>query len=53
VRDRRHWLHAHRDGTAAFTVLASTHERALELVPLAAPQKHAVDVPIDPGAFAD
>jgi uncharacterized protein len=33
-------------------VLASTHERALEIVPLAALQEHAVDVPADPGPLA-
>ena len=47
------WLRAHEDGAAAYTVLASTHERALELVPLAALQEHAVDVPTDPRAFGD
>jgi uncharacterized protein (DUF2237 family) len=45
------WLRAHRDGVAAPVVLASTHERALEFVPLAALQEHAVDVPADPGAL--
>ena len=45
------WLRAHRDGVAAPVVLASTHERALESVPLAALQEHAVDVPADPGAL--
>ena len=39
------WLRAHYDGTAAPVVLASTHERALEIVPLAALREHAVDVP--------
>jgi uncharacterized protein (DUF2237 family) len=29
------WLRAHHDGAAAYVVLASTHERALEVVPLA------------------
>jgi uncharacterized protein len=47
------WLRAHNDGAAAYTVLASTDERALELVPLAALREHAVDVPTDPGPFAD
>jgi uncharacterized protein (DUF2237 family) len=42
------WLRAHRDGAAAFVVLASTHERALEIVPLEALQEHAVDVPSHP-----
>jgi uncharacterized protein (DUF2237 family) len=43
------WLRAYNDGAAAYLVLASTHERALELVPLAALEQHAVDVPSDPG----
>ncbi len=45
------WLRAHEDGVAAYVVLASTHERALDLVPLAALQEHAVDVPADPGSL--
>ena len=32
-------------------VLASTHERALEIVPLEALRENAVDVPVDPGAL--
>ena len=47
------WLRAHQEGAAAFVVLASTNERALELVPLEALREHAVDVPSDPGALAD
>jgi uncharacterized protein (DUF2237 family) len=47
----RNWLRAHEDGAAAFVVLASTHERALEIVPLAALREHAVDVPETPGAL--
>ena len=43
------WLRAHEDGAAAYVVLASTHERALDVAPLAALQEHAVDVPRDPG----
>ncbi|GMQ86722.1 MAG: DUF2237 domain-containing protein [Acidimicrobiia bacterium] len=43
------WLRAHRDGVAAPVVLASTHERALEMIPLVALREHAVDVPADPG----
>jgi len=39
------WLRAHEDGAAAFVVLASTHERALQIVSLAALREHAVDVP--------
>ncbi len=41
------WLQAYEDGAAAPVVLASTHERALEIVPLPALQEHAVDVPPD------
>jgi uncharacterized protein (DUF2237 family) len=45
------WLRAHEDGAAAYVVLASTHERALEIVPLTVLREHAVDVPADPGAL--
>ncbi len=45
------WLQAHMDGAAAYVVLESTHESALEIVPLDALQEHAVDVPPDPGAL--
>jgi uncharacterized protein (DUF2237 family) len=45
------WLRAHDDGAAAPVVLASTHERALEMIPLSALQQHAVDVPEDPGTL--
>jgi uncharacterized protein (DUF2237 family) len=41
------WLQAYQDGVAAPVVLASTHERTLELVPLEALTTHAVDVPGD------
>lgn len=41
------WLQAYQDGAAAPVVLASTHERALDLVPLELLQEHAVDVPGD------
>jgi uncharacterized protein (DUF2237 family) len=47
------WLRAHLDGAAAPVVLASTHERALEVIPLDALREHAVDVPPDPGSLAD
>ena len=43
------WLRSHHDGAAAYVVLASTHERALEIVPLEALREHAVDVPVGPG----
>ena len=44
------WLRAHEDGVAAYVVLASTHERALEFVSLAALRDYAVDVPEAPEA---
>lgn len=43
----RNWLRAYDDGCAAPVVLAATHERTLGIVPLAALQQHAVDVPDD------
>jgi uncharacterized protein len=43
----RNWLRAYEDGAAAFVVLASTNERALEIVPLDALRELAVDVPAD------
>lgn len=43
------WLRAHEDGCAAPVVMASTHERTLDVVPLAALRKFAVDVPDNPG----
>jgi uncharacterized protein (DUF2237 family) len=46
------WLRAYEDGAASYVVLASTHERALEIVPLQALQEHAVDVPSDAGGLA-
>jgi uncharacterized protein (DUF2237 family) len=45
------WLRAHIDGAAAPVVLAATHERATDIVPLAILREHAVDVPADPGAL--
>ncbi len=45
------WLRAHEDGAAALVVLASTHERALDIVPLEALREHAVDVPPDAGTL--
>ena len=41
------WLQAYRDGAAAPVVLASTNERALEVIPLSVLRDHAVDVPPD------
>jgi uncharacterized protein len=45
------WLRAHEDGAASYVVLASTNERALDIVPLDALREHAVDVPADPGSI--
>jgi hypothetical protein len=47
----RNWVRAHLDGCAAPVVLASTHEAALEIVPLQVLQQHAVDVPGDLSAL--
>jgi len=47
----RNWLRAYEEGAAAYVVLAATHERALDIVPLEALREHAVDVPADPGAL--
>jgi uncharacterized protein (DUF2237 family) len=41
------WVQAFQDGVPAPVVLASTHERALEVIPLRVLQAHAVDVPDD------
>lgn len=45
------WLRAHQAGVGAYVVLAATHERALELVPLEVLEEYAVDVPTDPGSL--
>lgn len=47
----RNWLLAYGDGLAAPVVLASTHERTLDVVPLEALREHAVDVPDDLGGL--
>ena len=47
----RNWLRAHLDGVAAPVVLAATHERALDIVPLDVLREHAVDVPEDPSSL--
>jgi uncharacterized protein len=41
------WLQAHNDGMATPVVLAATHERALEIIPLEVLRGQAVDVPDD------
>jgi uncharacterized protein (DUF2237 family) len=45
------WLQAYQAGAAAPVVLASTHERAVDIVPLEFLREHAVDVPADPGSL--
>ena len=45
------WMRAFDAGVAAPVVLACTHERALDIVPLYALRDLAVDVPADPGAL--
>lgn len=45
------WLQAYEAGAAAPVVLAATHERALEIVPLEYLRRFAADVPDDPGAL--
>ena len=47
------WLRSHTRRAAAFGALASTHERALEIVPLDILRAHAVDVPLGPGDLQD
>ncbi len=47
----RNWLRAEADGAAAPVVLAATHERALQVVPLEMLRRYAVDVPSDPGSL--
>jgi uncharacterized protein (DUF2237 family) len=41
------WLQAARAGVPAPVLLASTHARALEVIPLETLRQHAVDVPAD------
>jgi uncharacterized protein (DUF2237 family) len=45
------FLQAHQDGVAPPVVLASTHERAVDVVPLDVLQRYAVDVPSDPSSL--
>jgi hypothetical protein len=45
------WLQSHEAGVAAPVVLAATHARALDVVPLELLQAHAVDVPADPSSL--
>jgi uncharacterized protein len=45
------WLQAYHAGAAAPVVLASSHARSLDTIPLTVLREHAVDVPPDPGAL--
>ncbi|MEV4261944.1 DUF2237 domain-containing protein [Kribbella sp. NPDC049584] len=45
------WLQAYHAGAAAPVVLASTHARTLDTIPLTVLREHAVDVPSDPGSL--
>lgn len=45
------WQEAYEAGAAPPVVLAATHERALEVIPLGALREHAVDVPADPSSL--
>jgi uncharacterized protein (DUF2237 family) len=47
------WAQAYNDDVPAPVVLASTNERALELIPLEILRRHAVDVPADLRALDD
>ncbi|OLB79803.1 MAG: hypothetical protein AUI14_09155 [Actinobacteria bacterium 13_2_20CM_2_71_6] len=47
------WLEAYEAGVAAPVVLAATHARAVDIVPLEALREHAVDVPADPGSLSE
>jgi uncharacterized protein (DUF2237 family) len=47
------WLQSHEAGAAAPVVLASTNERALEVIPIEMLREHAVDVPPDLSALTD
>lgn len=46
------WARAYRAGVAAPVVLGSTHEAVLSIVPLAALEEHAIDVPPDARSLA-
>lgn len=45
------WARAYNDGVAAPVVLAATNRAVLQLIPLEALQRHAVDVPPDLSAL--
>lgn len=45
------WLQAYQAGVPAPVVLAATHVRALEVIPLSVLRQHSVDVPADPSSL--
>jgi uncharacterized protein len=47
------WLQAYRDQVAAPVVLAASHERAIDIIPLDVLRQHAVDVPSDPSSLIE
>lgn len=47
------WLQAYAAGVAPPVVLAATHERATEVIPLEALREHAADVPSDPSSLTE
>lgn len=47
------WLRAHLDGAAAPVVLAASHEKVLDIVPLDVLEEYAVDVPPDLSDIVD
>ena len=47
------WLASYEAGVAAPVVLAATHERALDVIPLEALSEHAVDIPPDASWLLD
>jgi uncharacterized protein (DUF2237 family) len=45
------WLQAHQAGVAPPVVLAATHVRAGDIIPVETLRAYAVDVPADPGSL--
>lgn len=45
------WLESHQAGFAAPVMLAATHERSLDIVPLQLLEAYAADIPDDPSSL--
>jgi hypothetical protein len=45
------WLQAYESGVAPPVVLAATHARAVDFIPLDVLREHAVDIPADPSSL--